>query len=243
MTVARGKGSGVARPARNVSRLKRSLVACQTPHAKIAQQNAPPTEKMTSLIGTQSRLYLSVNSSVRNGSMASTTSGVSPAWICMRVDITSSPLPPGRPPSVAQQNQGSQCAEVMTRPMNKVDRMALRELLEVTENHSPRLAAAAAYVSHANTSKGNIKKFMAPVMAPKLQMTSSHRANQRTLKTLPSHLPNRISSLLIGLVRIASNVSFSRSPRTDVAARTATPITPSMPTSMPTLRTQLLSAW
>src|SRR5260370_8737761 len=87
--------------------------------------------------------------------------------------------------------------------------MLVRQFME---NHKPRQATNEAYMNQAITSKGKAKMLNPPVTKANPQISPNHTQPQRTIKTLPSHFPYRISSLSSGLVGSSSTVSLSLSP-------------------------------
>ena len=88
--------------------------------------------------------------------------------------------------------------------MPRVHSVARKVVRQTAENHRPSTARKAAYTVQHRANHGTVKRFNALVQTPRSQIRHSHSQAQRTLNTLPSHLPNRMALPLKGLVRRVS---------------------------------------
>src|SRR5262249_53909262 len=83
----------------------------------------------------------------------------------------------------------SQCPPDRKITESSVQTVERRVVLLTTENHKPTAAKTPAYTSQAATNRGRLHGFRPPVITPRNQMSPIHSQPQRTLRTLPAHLP------------------------------------------------------
>src|SRR5579862_7699878 len=102
-----------------------------------------------------------------------------------------------------------------------VSSVARSDERQATENHSPSAAAKAANMILATTTRGTILMRMPPLVTPSAQIKTSKKIPMRMLNRLPNHFARKITLDAKGVDKSVSNVCFSRSMVTDVAALTA----------------------